>query len=204
MFDKLDVRKTRIIIGALVSSWKFLFYLVALRFISEWLLYLIVPILYTCGFGLVIINAQLSNLFPPVRSSIITLTSGMSEMSIMQTIIMSKLFDWGVRFSSIILVYFVLTIVLWLNTFLVMPKRRIVYQNETDNEDVQPESEEKLNSSPRICQGENENLSKSSLRQILKSPIFISNCIFFGMGALRVYWPVGLNSGRLLVACCKL
>ena len=65
----------------------------------------------------------------------------MSEMSIMQTIIMSKIFDSGVRFSSIIPVYFVLTILLWINTFLVMPKSRILFHEQIDDKKAEPETE---------------------------------------------------------------
>ena len=88
---------------------------------------------------------------------------------------MLKLYDDKWSFARIMLLYFLLTGFIWVNTFL-LPRKRILKEpklneiSETEKLKLDEESDENL-----------------STMRILKAPFFWSNCLLFFINSLR-YW----------------
>ena len=86
---------------------------------------------------------------------------------------MLKLYDDKWSFARIMLLYFLLTGVIWVNTFL-LPRKRILKEpkvneiSETEKLKLNEESDENL-----------------STMRILKAPFFWSNCLLFFINSLR-------------------
>ena len=86
---------------------------------------------------------------------------------------MLKLYDDKWSFARIMLLYFLLTGVIWVNTFL-LPRKRILKEpklneiSETEKLKLDEESDENL-----------------STMRILKAPFFWSNCLLFFINSLR-------------------
>ena len=70
-------------------------------------------------------NAQLGNLFGTWKSSVITLMIGCVQASSLSTAVMKIIYDTGVNTTTIFRYFNILTIVIWLRTFLFLPKMHI-------------------------------------------------------------------------------
>lgn len=106
---------------------------------------------------------------------------------------MYSLYDYGIGFDRVIFVYFILTSIVWINTFAIMPREAVIIQNN-ENEmcafnDEKTEEKDRLTNVPQAdCD--------TKFSSIVQSPIFITNCFFFFINSLRIYWAVGLTSER--------
>merc|ERR1712136_38676 len=125
IYDRYGTRFTRCM-GAVMFN-------IGCIFISEststqsWMLF---PglILYNVGrsaFAL-ITNAQLGNLFP-WRSSVITLLVGCTQSTSLTTAVMKMIFERGVTTTWIFRIMNLLSLTVWIRTFLLMPKTFIAY-----------------------------------------------------------------------------
>merc|ERR1712136_10210 len=125
IYDRYGTRFTRCM-GAVMFN-------IGCIFISEststqsWMLF---PglILYNVGrsaFAL-ITNAQLGNLFP-WRSSVITLLVGCTQSTSLTTAVMKMIFERGVSTTWIFRIMNLLSLTVWMRTFLLMPKTFIPY-----------------------------------------------------------------------------
>ena len=115
-------------------------------------------------------------------------------------------FGNGIAFSNIIFAYFCLTVIIWLNTIFVMPHCRVPEHLGQDFEIEtlisrkkvgKPENSE-IKSIIKLKSHEVEKVESTEqfgLTSFLGSPIYITNCIFFFMGSLRIYWAVAIGSG---------
>jgi len=124
LYDRIEVFYSRLILSTCLTLAFLALALIDVVF-PDWIMYVCWPVIQCSGVCLAIANFHLASYFPSTKSTIIATINGMSQASVMQSMIMSTLFrNYGWNLNKINGMYAALTSLLWVNTFFTLPRRR--------------------------------------------------------------------------------
>ena len=91
------------------------------------LVYPFLILLAISGRGIIMSNFQVANLSKTIRGFIITLLNGLYDSSVMVFLLVKKAYDFGFNLNSILRTLTCCTLLLWLRSYVLLPKKIIPY-----------------------------------------------------------------------------
>ena len=91
---------------------------------------LLYPVLILFGMsckGIMMSNFQMANLAEAFRGSILTLTNGLFSSSVVVFFLVKKGYDYGTSLKTIVLILTLLSSLVWIRTYLILPKKIIPF-----------------------------------------------------------------------------
>ncbi|XP_006816818.1 equilibrative nucleobase transporter 1-like [Saccoglossus kowalevskii] len=125
LYDKAGTRVSKICISILLLGGFILFI-----FSSPELPFLIYPAMILWAIGgcqLLVVNFQIANLFASKRSTIITFLSAAFDSSAITMLVIKFAYEGGISLRTIFIALAVLTLFININTFLLLPSKRIPF-----------------------------------------------------------------------------
>jgi len=161
------------------------------------------------GMQMLISNVQLGNLSESGKSIVISLMNGAYDSSALTFLLIKILYDSGVKLQMMMIAMVCLTIIPWLRTFMVMPKRTVSFPLPQDYrygmfkscQGARPRvsPEERLNSFPT----QSDNQEEEGLKACLQNILFWSNLLYYCLGHLHFVCFMGSFVGWIETICSR-
>lgn len=184
---------------------------------TSWLLYASMSFMSIGGILLLVTNLQIGNLFGKYRSSVITLLSGSLDSSSFVFLIFKALHQSGVQLNAMFQVMACSTVLLWLRTFILLPRKKYPFPLPKDynygvldctkansNEENELsmkngiDSEEKMALKIKAAESVPTARPLPPMMYFVKSTLFWGNALHFSILQLRNYFYMGMLNDSLL------
>ena len=126
LFDRLALTWIYRCIGASCFTLSFLLLTISEPATSA-LLYPSMILMAVSGYSLLVSNYQLANLAKSGRNATITAMNGVMDSAVAAFLLIKKGHDFGTKLHTIFLSFTLLTLFIWVRTFLLMPQKVIYY-----------------------------------------------------------------------------